>query len=197
MRSFLRWLIVLSAWATPILGQTAHLRVAVAITDSETNGLYTSAFSSAFRSLGDVDVVSLAESPQYVLEGVVVCLPDDCENAQSYTLSLRLYSPFDTAFAHVVALLLVTPLPEATYQARADSAASVLSSAYVRYEETHETWSVAWGRLKYEQGVLSLVREIDAQCLDKARISNRLFATPHANSLQTLSSALAPKKWIC
>ena len=190
-------LFLLCVCAGQARGQSARLRVAVAISDSATGGLFSSAFASAFRALGDVDVVAPEEKPQYVLDGVVLCEPRDCSQALSYTLSLRLYTPYDPSLASFISATFVAAVPKATYQARVDSAAAFINQLLDGYERTHMTWTANWGRQRYEQAVRELVGRIDSQCLDKQRALNRLLASQDTSRFTTYRSLVDARPWIC
>lgn len=178
-------------------GQAQRIRLAVSISDSATAGIFGSAFSSAFRSLGDVDVVGVTEKPQYVLDGVVMCEPKDCTAALSYDLSLRLYSPYEITTGQYLAVSIVSPTPKATYRTRVDSAANTINLMLDGYERSHMTWTANWGRQRYEQAIREMVGRIDSQCLDKQRALNRLFASQDTARFAAYKSLIDSKTWIC
>lgn len=173
------------------------LSISVNMTDSAAGGLFSSAFSNAFRSLGDVEVVSLFEKPALVLEGVVMCEPSHCTNARSYSLSLRLYSPFSEATADFVAFLVTPSLPRATHQARLDSATALISMALSEYENSHMTWTATWGSNRYEQAVREFVGTINSQCLEKKRAFGRMMASRDTSRFTTYNRLVKSQTWLC
>lgn len=75
------------------------IKIALNVTE-KTEGLFESAFGSAFRSLGDVSIVTSAENPDYLLRIVVLCSPsgEECREAKSYSISLSLSQPLEEGY---------------------------------------------------------------------------------------------------
>lgn len=165
------------------------LRIRVQITE-KTGGLITSAFTSAFRNLGDVELVGSGERADIHVRGVVLCLPENCEAAISYAVALRISEPLDTGFLRVA-------LQEADAAARITRKALMENADMLRlYEETHQSWVLNWGRNVYDQAVRELVAEIDTKCLEKKRILNRLYKTDTATR-EHLRQRLRNEEWMC
>ena len=183
-------------WSSPVASQSAKIRITVAVADSATGGLLTSAFSSAFRSLGDVNVVSAEEHPELVLDGIVLCEPRDWQVADHYVVSLRLLSPYDSTTGLMIARRLVPIDPVATRDARVNKALTVMRQMLWPYELTYGSWAAYWGRASYEQATRDLVRTIDSQCLDERREFHRLELADSAQSVAILAD-LSAKHWMC
>ena len=196
MRRFL----MLTVLATTLMAPRAiaqHIRVAVVFNDSAAQGRFQSGFSAAIRALGDIDVVSTSEEPDYVLAGTVICDPQSCDQALSYVLAVRLYRPMTRVDA--VAVVSMLPLAPTGLQPGpwTDSAATVVQNTMAAYEIVYSMWVLQWGRNRYEEATHALVAQIDAQCFDKRRAFLRAQQanTPTAwNTYVTLSSA---KAWLC
>jgi hypothetical protein len=181
----------------PTSADAQKIRVAVDMTDSAAAGVFSSAFSTAFRSLGDVEVVSVLEKPELVLQGVVLCTSSDCANTSWYALSLRLYSPYDPDVGWYLARALIPSLPNSTHQARLDSAAKVVNEMLADYEESHMTWTVHWSRVGYEQSVREFVGRIDARCLEKKRAFQRVMASSDTSRFATYTKVVRSRTWLC
>jgi hypothetical protein len=178
--------------------QGQRIKVAVAISDSSAGRVFQGGFSSAFRALGDVDVVSLAEAPEYIISGVVICEPVTCQNPLYYSASLRWYSPFTSSQAYYLAVQLVQPTPSGTLARRMDSVAlQIIEPAMRGYERTHQTWVIEWGRERYEQAIRELVRRIDVECLEKSRAYSRLFAERDTATYAALRWSIYSHEWLC
>lgn len=178
--------------------QSQRIKVAVSIQDSATGRVFQGAFASAFRSLGDVDLVTLAERPRYVISGVVLCEPASCQNPTYYTAALRFWSPMDESTGRLLALRATPRIPAATYMARADSLfTSVVWPMLVGYEETHTTWAAEWGRSRYEQSVRELVRLIDTDCFERTRAWNRAASTTDTAAIAAINRAIDARTWLC
>ena len=176
--------------------QASPITVAISITDS--TGQFVSAFSAAFRGLGDVEVVSLAEHPQYALGGVVLCSPD-CRQPSQFSVALRLYSPATPVTARVWANI-VAPVAGGSVQAVRDSVEDLLWGLLWRYERTHKQWVAIWGRGRYEQAMREFVRRIDYLCFDRVRAlelvaaaDDSLKATRFAEHMEFVQT----REWIC
>jgi hypothetical protein len=182
------------------------IKVAVSVTDSSAGRVFQSAFSAAFRALGDIVVVTTAERPEYVLDGVVLCAPT-CVNPASYAASIRFYSPIlrDVAVALAYRVLRSSPaMPTGAARTSlmrraADSLAdSVMFPMLDGYELTHGSWVVTWGRQRYEQAVREFVGRIDADCFDKQRALLRLVAANYdTTALKAYDEFIRSKKWLC
>ena len=189
---------ILASVCALLMIQTAsaqRIKVAVSMTDSATGGIFQSAFGAAFRSLGDVDVVTLDESPDYVLEGVVLCNQSSCADVVSYALSLRLYEPATYITAQLIATLVVP----STAQRRAtiDSIATLIWPWLKPYQQSRMTWTATWGRNRYEQAIREFVRQIDSGCLDKIRALRRLGVSPDSKAVNAYVSFERSRKWFC
>jgi hypothetical protein len=152
----------------------ARLRVSVQVEDDSIGGVISSGFRSAFRSLGDIDVVSAAENPDVVLEGVVLCVPECASNWSAVHLSLRLWAP-------VTRSLLVSDLAFAGIRA-ADSSVAKLSAILSGAQFTRNTWVATWGRSKYDAEARTLVATIDSRCLEEIRRIRRIQAMPEVKA---------------
>ncbi len=195
MRSVLAFLLLALAVAPDTSG-AQRLKIAVAIADSATGGIFASGFSAAFRALGDVDVVSTGENPDYVLEGVVLCDPKACEDAVSYSIALRLYEPLHYHTAQFIADLALNPHSTRRTKA-ADSLAATIWEIIQNYEQTQMTWAATWGRDAYAQALKEFVAEIDSKCLEKLRALNRMGESHAPDRFTTYSEFVHSRDWIC
>ena len=175
-----------------------RITVAVAMSDSAAGRVLQGAFVAAFRSLSNVDVVSVAERPEYVLSGVVLCNPVSCQDPSSYSAALRLWSPIRRSTARTLAMLLVPQQPSGTFDHRVDSATTQLIWPVVSgLEETHSEWVVAWGRDRYEQAIRELVRKIDTDCLERSRAYYRAFASNDSTVWRPIFRMISARTWLC
>lgn len=147
-------LFLLLVLASPLEAQ--RIKVAIAIDDSAARRVFQGAFVAAFRSLGDVDVITQAEGPDYILTGVVLCDPSACENPTGYAASLRLYSPFSEFSARLLVMSVLRITPQIRRAALVDSLTGAVAQRLRFYEETHQEWVVRWGRNRYEQAIREL-----------------------------------------
>lgn len=154
--------------------QSPHIPVALQVTE-ETGGLIESAFRTTLRALGDVNVVTVEEHPYLIVRAVVQCnaTTDDCETATTYSLSIQLTQPFDSARVH---RLLRTAVRQRRLQLSAaseESLASAVAAGLWDHERRVMSWAASWGRDVYPQAVRDLVAEIDSKCLERERIMRR------------------------
>jgi hypothetical protein len=169
------------------------IKVAVSITDSTNQ--FGSAFSSAFRQLGDIEVVSVSEGPDYVLSGVVMCQPA-CSNVASYAVSLRLYSPMSR---NVVSMLAYTAQLKSRQDLPAlrDTLETFYWTVLKSYEFTLQTWVATFGRQRYEQSVREMVRDIDAACFERSRFLRRAIAALDSNAINEWATRRSNATWSC
>jgi|SRR6266852_2518690 len=190
---------ILASVCALLMIQTAsaqRIKVAVSMTDSATGGIFQSAFGAAFRSLGDVDVVTLDESPDYVLEGVVLCHQSSCADVVSYALSLRLYEPATYSTAQLMATVVV-PWTAQRRAKTVDSIATLIWPWLKPFQQSRMTWTATWGRNRYEQALREFVRKIDSGCLDKIRALKRLGVSPDSNALNAFVNFERSRPWFC
>jgi len=171
--------------------QGARIRVAVDIDDSDAGGVLSSAVKSQLRALGDVDVVTMAEAPKLLIDGVALCSPAaDCKNFSTLLVSLSLKEPFETNDVRVILSIVNRTAP--------DSAIGDAASLYASYARVHQTWVAQWGRDRYAAAARELVQRIDEQCFEMRRISNRIFSTMTGETrAKALKSEIAGRKWMC
>ncbi|MGH7428005.1 MAG: hypothetical protein ACREJ4_06565 [Candidatus Methylomirabilaceae bacterium] len=170
-----------------------RLKVSIDLDDS--TGVLQSAFASAFRSLGDINVVTTEEDPDFVLEGVALCSPS-CADPLSYSLALRFYSPFQYTVARSIAEAWIPPNAQRR-SARLDSLTSLIWSRIEGAELTHQSWVVDWGRDRYEQEVRELVREIDSGCLERHRAQRRALSSGARAQYDAYLAWSRSREWIC
>ena len=159
-----------------LAASSLHAQVAakIAVSIDDDSKQFASAFSSAFRQLGDVQVVSVQEDPDYVLSGVVLCQPN-CSSVATYSASLRLYKPFPRVGASSV-LILARSRYDTVMGAGRDSSENDVYEFLEGYEKTIDTWVAQWGRQRYEQSIRELVRSIDGRCFEPVRAFQRAVA---------------------
>jgi hypothetical protein len=180
-----------------LLGSPARaqkLKVALDITDS--TAIFESSFASAFRLLGDIEVVTTEESPDYVLEGVVLCRPR-CTDAISYALAVRWYEPVEYGTARRVSWQWLPGLGSERRSVQRDSLSKLIWDAIEGSEWNHMSWVLTWGRERYEQGVRELVREIDARCLERRRALRRAVLSTDSTQYQAYRRWASSREWIC
>jgi len=186
----------LAVVAVPASAVAQRLQIAVTVGDSATGGIFTSRLAAAFRALGDIDVVSVGENPDYVLEGVVLCSPKPCDDAISYAIALRLYEPLRYTTARFIADYALNP--NSTRRTKvADSLTATIWELIQGYERTHMTWAATWGRKAYEQAIKEFVAEIDAKCLEKLRALRRLSLSHSQDRFTTYKEFVHSRDWIC
>ena len=186
----------------PVLARaqvSSRLKVATDFTDS--TGVLASAFNSALRMLGDVDVVTTAEDPDLVLQAVVMCRgAGGCKDPESYDLAIRLYTPANLNTAMSVALQLPS-LRGLSYDAalfRADTLGRRILPALQGLERSHALWVARWGRLRYEEQAREMVRTIDTQCLEKLRQARRAALSAGSDSARTAAyDTILSRRWLC
>lgn len=182
------------AIAVPLSAQQPSISIAVEIQDS-TNQL-SSAFSSSLRQLGDVRVVGLSEQPDYVLSGVAMCNPN-CASLTSYSVALRLYSPFNRLTADMLVRLALRGTRPVSTQIR-DSLRAQFWRSLSFYEVTLNTSVVYWGRRqRYEQAVREFVRDIDSRCFDGIRAMQRVAASDDTAAWGRYEALERSHSWIC
>jgi hypothetical protein len=180
--------------STELLAQDAPLSIAISFTDSATGSIFQSGFSTAFRSLGDVRVVGLNEAPYYVLAGVAVCQPGDCDPI-SYSLAIRFTEPAGQAIARIATFVAIPP--GQITRANPDSVAKEVLKVIGAYEQVRGMWVVNWGRQRYEQAIRELVREIDAGCFDKVRAATRAFQSKESDRFEKYNAYERSRSWLC
>jgi hypothetical protein len=173
--------------------QQQHIKVAVEITD--TTRQIPSAFAAAFRQLGDVDVVSRSEHPDYVLSGVSLCDPN-CDRVGSYAISLRLYSPFSQV-SIVVLTARISYLAKIPWGPTRDSVRGILEQRLSYVQVSHGRWVATWGRNVYEQKIREFVREIDYGCFDRDRALKRAVASDDSTAWRKYSAFESSREWLC
>jgi hypothetical protein len=183
------------AAAHSVSGQ--HIKVAVVLGDSAAGGVFRGAFTSAFRTLANVEVVTLSEEPDYVLSGVVMCEAKSCEPTTAYQAALRFYSPMQRWVVHSIAYYVPLTISR-TPTAKRDSAEANLWTRLRFYEMTHQTWVVSWGSQRYEQAIRELVRKIDTECFERERMYSRYYAVllDTAKS-RPLYHEIESRSWMC
>src|SRR5260221_7748484 len=175
---------------------TARLRVATDFADS--TGVVTSAFASALRSLGDVDVVTTKEDPDLVIEAVVLCLGRTaCVDPESYVLAIRLYEPANLNTAMQISLL-VPSSRRLTYEEalfRADTLGRRILPALQGLQRSHMMWAARWGRLRYDDQARELVQTIDSQCFEKLRQARRAAQLSSDSAETATLQGILSRKW--
>ncbi len=188
-------LLLACALTTHLEAQQIKIRLAVSIDDSTAQHVFQGAFVAAFRSLGDVGVVTIAEQPDYVLSGVVICDPFSCESPASYAASLRLYSPLSKSY---IRLLVSSLLPKTTQARQVDSLTENVAWWWLRHhQENHQEWVVRWGRQRYEQAIREMVRRIDTECFERTRAYSRLAFKRDSARAEALRAQIQAKDWLC
>ena len=169
--------------------------IAVAMTDSTRQ--FQSLFASEIRKLGDVEVVAVSESPTLVLSGVVICSPD-CERANTYSVAIRLATPFSRTFARSIAEEVRSMFPPGSGPS-VDSLARTLFDYTSAYARNDGTWVASWGRNTYERAVREMVREIDTDCFEKFRVLRRLsnISAKEPERRQQVVRELLSRNWGC
>lgn len=153
----------------------------------ETDGLFSSEFASALRSLGDVVLVTTEEGRDFELNAVVICEPQDCRNAPSYLLSLGLSIPMTAMDFLLMVSTANSEMPEdsklSPFQISAISNAWHSGPYHFKHELGY--WVNRWGVDVYQRGVREFIAELDTQCFEAHRLSGR-----HAEAVLSADSSL-------
>lgn len=185
---------IIGLLAPSSLAQSQAIRVSLRVTDEKLGGIFTSGFGSAFRALGDVEVVTPGEDGDYIVRVVTICdgVTADCSTAQQYALSISLsegFSRSDAYFAvHITRTGLLLP---------SDTTVGLMKQLLHQFEKHHQIWVALWGRNRYEQLIRQQVAEIDARCFEKSRIMRRLFRENPNKPLNEVASAVSGRDWVC
>lgn len=170
-------------------GQTSgRISFALDVQDDSIGGVISSVLRGALRSLGDVEVVTPAERPDFVLEGVVLCSPT-CATWQSVSGAFRLYS---RVTEDIVRMALQTSGIRA-----ADTTVRRMAGVLSRAEFSRQSWVVTWGRQRYEAAAREFVGGIDSQCLEPLRMDRRLASANTAEARKELLDAIIRRKPTC
>lgn len=189
-------LAALACYPGILVAQSRRITVAVNVADSAADGIFQSALSSALRSLGDVDVVSLGEEADYLLHGAALCSNDSCNDALSYSLALVLAEPTSRADAEMAAIQWIGGAYATTADAR-DSLTNIVWQVMKGRELVHMTWVVQWGRNRYEQATREFVRTLDAGCFDRIRALNRAVYKGGPDQFSAYAAFVRSRRWIC
>lgn len=179
-----------------------RITVGLEVTE-ETGGLFESAFRTALRGLGDVDVVTFDETPAYGLSVVVACVPiDDCARAVTYSVAIEFHSALDEAAVNTGLLAGVAAdetLANLAYEKMmflARAVATILRP--LSYHQRHSLWVANWGRQIYISAVQEMVAQLDSECFEKKRIIGRAAAAGDTTTTQKLlRHTFAGRNWIC
>jgi hypothetical protein len=165
-----------------------RLTVAVAVEDDSIGGIISSAMRAAVRSLGDVDIVGAKESPDFVIEGIILC-DGSCSRTPSVAASIQVWSvlTFDDLqhklqWAGIVA---------------SDSATRILQQTLTSYRHERSSWVARWGRDRWEPAARQLVARIDSGCFEQLRTSLRILAMPLGEARNSAAKAFVEKQWNC
>jgi hypothetical protein len=148
-------------------------RMKVAIVVSDDSNLFQSGFASAFRQIGDVELVTTGEHPDWLFAAAVVCLPrGNCSSATSYAIAVTLMNPMRDPVASVRGMLLVSDSAK-RYEAQIDAVLRAsgrsLSALLSQYVLLRKQAVVVWPRDAYQQHVREFVADIDSICLEETR----------------------------
>ncbi len=152
----------------------------------EAKGLFSSAFSGALRSLEDVNLVELDENPDYRLRVVVICQPDECDDALSYALAVQLTRPLEELDVLVAILASAEGVVTDSLLAVAFPLSNSIYERIDRFEDVYLTWVTHWGRNVYRRAAQELVAEIDYKCFEEDRLSNRMAQASDPEVMQSL-----------
>jgi hypothetical protein len=144
----------------------ALIRVRLAVKEN-TNSVIWSAFASALRALGDVELVESDSAADFRVGVLSACLPDpdDCQRSTSSIVSIttvRTISLLEFGLAAGESLKNAADFDIAT----ATSAYWSLMRPYGRLEE-HAL--ARWGRNAFDRGARAWVADFDRGCLQLAR----------------------------
>lgn len=150
--------LVVAGWlpnAAPAQGATERIKIQVAVNDSM--GVVQSALVTAFRALGDVDVVTGQESPHLILDGVPVCEPN-CSRATGFVVALRLAEPMQRSMANRL-------VKDTAWQ-----------GVLTRLERPISMWLAQWDRADLDRHARDFVALINTRCFERKRILSRAMA---------------------
>ena len=151
-------------------GQSTSVSVLVS---EETGGLFESRIRSALRALGDVEITSYRNSPDYRLTVMVMCMPDqdNCRTATRYGVSLQVSAPMSSGFLLLALSSSDSPIPDDLAWETLESAADYLQP----FEYPLWAGVATFGRGVYQQSIDEWVAMIDAQCFEVRRRRARAF----------------------
>lgn len=174
---------------------TPVARIAITLTDSSRQ--FHSLFAGEIRRLGDIAIVSVEDEPWVVLSGVVICSPD-CRRANSYSVALRLSSPFNNRSVNALARA-TQELFVSSKVASLDSLSTFFSAHLSHYEMNHKLWVANWGSEVYERAARELVRTLDTECFEQYRLLARMNNAMDSDTTRarTLFQEWMNRSWIC
>ncbi len=168
-----------------------RLKVAVVVDDS-TRGPVESTVKASLRSLGDIDVVGVAEDPDFRVDVTLACF--DCPAHTTYVGSVRLIETLKPG--HIT----VGVLAGAPSTVSADIRSQIIDSVYSRirsFERPSMEYTVRWGSTGYEQGIKNLVAAFDQKCFEQRRMYARAFAAKTAAETNAILAEVRTKEWLC
>ena len=149
----------------------AHLRVVVSVEEPVTKGAIASAFRAALRGLGDVDVVTASEDPDFVLEAVFMC-ENEASDCRSNVGAIHVYSPLRESAVRDVTYLSGAKEP--------DSVVKKMASYFASYEYPRKLLTVVWGSQRYDDAARRFIGQLDSQCFERVRRYRRAATMPPA-----------------
>jgi hypothetical protein len=160
--------------------------VALVVVEDDSSGIFQSAFGASLRALGDVQLVSSQEKPQFFLNVMVACEPlaQRCSGVQSFFVSVNLWEPLTLADFYLA-------LARA---GRSVGDSSSMQKAFAPLSDAGRYWwsgHALWGIARYEIGVRELVANFDTKCFEHRR--RKLNRTPWPEDVAEIDGV----RWIC
>jgi hypothetical protein len=175
-------------------GQAAAVpRSEVVLTVSErSDPRLASAFASALGALPDVDVLSSAEDPDYVLRVVASCYPsDDCRSAASYSVAVEVSEPLHAAAVDLPLQLVLKRNRLRLSRQVAGQVGRDLSAQLGDYEAHKALRVFNWGVDSLRSAVKDFVSRFNQECLERGRMLYRARVAAVAGDTLTWRTLLA------
>jgi len=181
-------------------GIVAGQEITIALAVDDSRNRVAPMLHAAFRGVVGLSVVGVKESPDFVLEGIVMCNPN-CDSPASYNISLRLFEPFGSTDARLLMMELRkynVLIPDSLQWILADS----LVHSLRRFNQTKASWVLSWGVNSYERASREFAREIETSCFEPVRRWRRLFDRRFTggvtdDAIKALYDEGSRKSWIC
>jgi hypothetical protein len=179
MKHLLTTAILLIAVAfTPTADAQSNIKIRLLFSEEAERGVIESAFRSALRRLGDIEILEAGERGEdYRLSVTTLCV-GDCSTVRQYAVSYSLARPATGFLVYGAAMWAMSD--------------SLLIARYAAAWDAHRDWMVRadsfitsysvdldaglslWGVNRYEQGVRELIARWDSKCFEIQRLNRRL-----------------------
>lgn len=149
---------------------SAQIRLQVAISAEDPDGIVEAAVRSEFLKLGDVDLVAPSVSHDYALAVSVLCTSERPSGAcEQYAIGVHQRRPL--AVGDVLSLV----SQERFWDLRPEGEAMAEAAAVLGYVRDLGTAVMIWGRNRVREGAQELVARIYLDCLRSMRLPKRIL----------------------